>query len=637
MVTEGVADFLSRVPPFQFLSPPERTALVPNLSLEYFPKGKRILGAAGPAGDALYVIEKGGVKLAVSTADGEEVVLDVRGEGEVFGLLSTLGGDFARLDVTALEDTLCYTLPSAQVQELLRGNREVADYLLHMAVARYIDRSLDEIRARTRLAGDGERLLYSLHVGEVLAKPLIVCGAKASIRQAARIMSEAAATYVVVLDEEGCAAGIITDRDLTQKVVAHGLPVDTPAPQVMSGPVIAIETSESLFQALLLMLGHNIHHLLVTRDGDPVGMLTNHDLLLLQGRSPLSLARHVERQETPAQLAEAHRQVNSLIPLLLQEGARAGHITRVIAEINDRTIAKVLHLAEEALGPPPLPYSWVVLGSEGRREQTFKTDQDNGLIYADPAGDEHARAAAGYFQAFAGWVGNALATLGYPPCPGGYMATTPRWCQPLRIWETYFSVWIGEPDRRRVLDALIFFDMRLAGGDAALFESLAQHFRHLLADASRFKSILAYLSIMHRPPRGFLRTFIVERSGEHKNELDLKLFGTGPIVNAARLLALDAGVQATNTLDRLAALEALGYRDRALLHDLAESWDFLMLLRLQRQLAQIEDQAPTGNYINPTMLTNLQRSLLKEAFQASARAQAQIEADFKSGIWAHLG
>jgi CBS domain-containing protein len=316
----------------------------------------------------------------------------------------------------------------------------------------------------------------------------------------------------------------------------------------------------------------------------------------------------------------------------MREGAKASHITRVIAEMNDRLMSRILQLGEEKLGPAPEPYCWITLGSEGRCEQTFKTDQDNGLILSTANAE-----AAGYFERLAEFARDALERCGYPRCPGGYMASNPFWRQSLEGWKGYFAEWIGGAKARSVEDALIFFDMRAVAGDASLFERLAAHNRELLKTGTFFKSVLAHISLELKPPLGFFRTFVVERTGEHKKQLDLKMCGTGPIVNAARLLALDAGIRHTNTVDRLRAVQSAQGEDSGLIGQLEEAFEFLTMLRLECQLREARAERPVGNYIDPETLTNLQRALLKEAFQTVARAQALIESRFRSAVWLQLG
>jgi CBS domain-containing protein len=205
------------------------------------------------------------------------------------------------------------------------------------------------------------------------------------------------------------------------------------------------------------------------------------------------------------------------------------------------------------------------------------------------------------------------------------------------VWQNYFSAWINEADLHSVEDALIFFDLRPVAGDFSLFESLLTHNRELLKQAGLFKSVLGRITIDRKPPLGFFRTFVVERSGEHKEELDIKTFGTCPIVNAARLFAIDAGIESTNTVDRLSALESLSYLDETLRRDLLESFEFLTLLRLERQLQQSRAGQPLSNYVRPDTLTHLQRSLIKEAFQTVTRVQSVIDERFRTAVWTQLG
>jgi len=636
VVSETVIEFLKNVPPFQFLPESELSRLVSSIALEYFPKDTTIISAGHRASDVLYIVHKGVVELTLRTKVGKELVFDFRSEGEIFGLLSLMGRDTARLDVTAKEDALCYSIPGTVIQELASRYPEFSEYLVRVSITRYIDRSLQELKDQANLMGSTERLLYSVGVEDVISAPAVVCTAETSIREAARLVATSHATCLAVVGADGRAIGIVTSRDFTYRVVAKAFPLDLPVTKIMSTPVVSVESTARLFQALLSMISKDIQHVLVTEEGMPKAVLSSHDLILLQGKSPLSVSRHIERQKSVEGLAEAQKKIIELIPLLLREGARVSHITRVVAEINDRLMAKILEFAEAELGPPPVPYCWVVLGSEGRREQTFKTDQDNAIIYADP--DEGvAKQAQEYFTRFAEYVQKALESCGYEPCTGDYMASNPRWRRPLSSWKNCFREWITEADRRSVEDALIFFDMRPIGGEFWLFESLSTFFRGALVEASFFKSIFAFVTINRKPPLGFFRTFVVERSGEHKQELDIKTFGTAPIVEAARLLALDAGIEATNTVDRLTTAPPLPYFDDALRGELLEAFELLTRLRLEHQLQQLRAGQPLNNYVNPGNLTQLQRSLLKEAFRTIARAQSAISDRFRTAVWTQMG
>jgi CBS domain-containing protein len=635
-VTEAVVAFLEKIPPFQFLPVNELRSVAKRTSLEYFPKDSVIIAAGRRASESLYVVQKGAVKLGIRTHVGKELVLDMRSEGEVFGLLSLMGRDVARLDVIAVEDTFCYSIDAEDVQDLISRHSDISDYLLRTSLTRYMDRSLNELRTQVNLMGSSEQLLYSLSVADVVRHAAVVCSASTTIREAAQLASSGDTGCIFVVSEDGPAMGAVTDRDLAKKVVVGNVSADQPVTSIMSTPVISVEGSERIFQALLAMLGRDIHHILVTEEGLPKGVLTSHDLMLLQGKSPLSLARHIEQQQTLDDLANAQKRIGDLLPLLMREGARASHITRVVAELNDRVTAKILKLAEKELAAPHVPYCWVVMGSEGRREQTFKTDQDNALIYANPQDEERSNV-SDYFAALADFGANALDRCGYPRCPGGYMASNPRYRMSLSAWQQTFDSWISEAEYHATEDATILFDMRPVAGDFSLYEQLWSHVTERLKAASFFKSILGSIAISRRPPLGFFRTFVVERGGEHKEEMDIKSLGTGPIVDAARVFALDAGVNQTNTVDRLTALQAAGYLEGAMLTDMQEAFEFLTLLRLENQLQQAREGLPLNNYVSPRKLTHLQKGLLREAFQTVARAQSVLDDRFRTAVWAQRG
>jgi len=325
IVTDSVVTFLEKIPPFQFLPVAEIRALARHMTLEYFPKDTVILSAGHRASEALYIVQKGGVKLALRTQVGKELILDMRSEGEIFGVLSLMNRDITRLDATALEDTLCYSIPAEDVHSLIEHHHEVGDYLFRTSVTRYMDRSLNELRAQTSLMGNSEQLLYSLSVCDVVGNQPIVCDEKTTIRDAAQVLAEAGASALFVAGADKRAIGIATDNDFTQKVVARQIALDLPVTAIMRTPVISVESRHLVFQALLAMLTHDIHHLLITEEGIPKRVLTSHDLLLLHCKSPLSLARHLGQQKNLDDLARAQKQIGDLLPLLMREGARASH------------------------------------------------------------------------------------------------------------------------------------------------------------------------------------------------------------------------------------------------------------------------------------------------------------------------
>lgn len=631
MIIEEVAGFLKSVPPFQFLDESVLENVATNLSMEFFPKNTVILTQDGPPSDSLRVIKKGGVKVSMRSDEGEEIVIDYRGEGDSFGFLSLLGKDRQRTTITAVEDTICYLLGKDKVISLLESNPAFTEYFLQSHFTKYIHKTYSEMRSKSLLYGGTDRLLFTTPVGELATKEVVTGAKDMTIQESAEKMSQHGISSLVVVEADGAPVGIVTDRDLREKVVAKGRSVLDPVSRIMSVSLIRSEARDYCFEALLKMIRYNIHHLLVVDAGKLKGVVTNHDLMMLQGTSPVSIAREIESQSTVEGLVPASNKINGMIALLLKEGAKASNITRIITEVNDRLVRKIIEMAEKKLGVAPVPYCWIVYGSEGRKEQTFKTDQDNALIYDDPESEEEAREVEKYFSAFADFVINGLIKCGFPKCPGDYMASNIKWRQPLRVWKDYFSQWISTPTPEAMLASVILFDFRPVHGDFSLAERLREHLMQSLRHKDMFLKFMSNLAVSMRPPLGFFKTFVVEKSGEHKNEFNLKFTCIAPLINIVRLLSLEKNLAETSTLERIDALRDLHTIVREHGDELEHAFEFITLLRIHHQFDRIEAGMEPDNFINPDNLSNLQKRTLKESCQIISKVQDMIFRNYNPG------
>jgi CBS domain-containing protein len=627
IVEEKATNFLRKVPPFQFLSEERLRRVAASTEIHFFPKGSVIARRSGPPSPYLYVIEKGAVKKSLTTQAGEEVVVEVAGEGDLVGVLSTLEGDVGRLDDVAIEDTICYAIPRPVVEELLASEPAFTRYFVHFSIRHFLDISLDTIRRGMSLAEINHQLPLLEKAGDLAHGPIITCPHTASVQQAARIMTSNKVSSVVIVDDEGLAVGIVTDWDLREKVVAAGVDVGQPVATIMSRPLITVSADESVADAVRVMIARNIHHLVVVEDGRPVGMITDHDLIVRQGTSALFIAKSVEHQTDVRGLKEVLGQMQQLLPFLLYRGVRAAQLGRIAAEINDRIMMRLMGILQGELGPPPVPFCWLVLGSEGRREQTIKTDQDNALVYADPE-ESRADSCRDYFLRLGQRMVSALVEIGFPPCPGRYTADNPQWVLPMSEWKQQFHRWVAIPEPEVVLHSLIFFDFRGVTGDLALAQELRRYITNLMSRSRPFLVHMANLSTSQSPPIGFLGQFIVERSGEHKNQLDLKHRGSSTIVNLVRLFALQHAVEETNTFDRIDALKAMGKIQPELADDLSQALDFILNIRFRHQWQDLREGRPPSNFIDPSTLSSLERSLLKEAFKVVGRVQTVVRQEF---------
>jgi CBS domain-containing protein len=342
----------------------------------------------------------------------------------------------------------------------------------------------------------------------------------------------------------------------------------------------------------------------------------------------VALARQITRATTLGALGDLCGRVTALVRRLVDEGGTAYDIGQIVTELNDRVVLRVLGLVGGALEEageeaPPVPYGWLVFGSEARREQTLRTDQDNGLVYADPPAPLGERTAA-YYARFAGDVIRALVGLGFPPCDGGFMASTPRWCQPLSVWEGYFRQWIGGAAPDRVLAASIFFDVRPLGGATELAGRLRQVIRVEVPRHRGFLELLARDVVDRRVPLTLLGGIAVRRRGPQRGTVDIKGAGVMQVVGAARVDALALGAEETNTVDRLRVAAAGGIYADAELREVTDAFQHLTRLRLIHQLDQITRGATPDNAVDPGALTHTEALLFRDALRTVTRVQASL-------------
>ena len=416
-------------------------------------------------------------------------------------------------------------------------------------------------------------------------------------------------------------AGIVTDRDLRTRVLAAGVDPGVGVVDVMTAEPVTGTVDALAFEVLLEMVGRHIHHLpIVDATGRPVGIVTTTDLLRLEHANPVYLAGDIAKQPDIAGITRVAARLPHVVQALVEQDASADDIGRVVTAVGDTVERRVIALAEADLGPAPVPYCWVTLGSRGRLEQALAADQDNAMILDDSVLPDHAR----WFEALAVTVVEGLEACGYPRCPGGVMATNPRWRQPLARWRQEFSTWLHQPVPDALLGASIFFDMRPVHGDATLHARLQQH---VLAASPRSKVFLAHLAKQatgNEPPLGFFRGLVLEKAGDHKDTLDIKRGGIGPVVELARAHALSVGSPAVNTRARIEAARAAGILGDERADDLRDAFEFISYVRLRHQAAQVRQGKPTDNFVAPGEPVELDKRHLREAFAIVRAAQSAL-------------
>lgn len=357
-----------------------------------------------------------------------------------------------------------------------------------------------------------------------------------------------------------------------------------------------------------------------------MGIVSAQDLLATQSSSPVFLLREIGMAETMEEIVSLHRRMPDLVRNLISGGAMAKNVNRVITTVTDAILQKVIAFTIAELGQPPARFAFMIMGSEGRSEQTLKTDQDNAIVYEDK--EDIDGKIRNYFLAFGERCCNMLDEAGYAFCTGGVMAKNPKWCQPLSTWKGYFHDWIRAPGPEELLHASIFFDFGFGYGDPELILSLRRFLFDSLEGWSGFFRHLSENALHFRPPIGFFRNFVVESKGAHQNAFDIKGAMTC-IVDWTRIYALKNRIEDTNTLKRLHQLRIIKVLTAKDCEELEAAYSFLMQQRFARQVtAVLDEKGEPDNYINPKKLTRIEQTMLKEIFVRIEKFQTRLELDF---------
>ena len=503
---------------------------------------------------------------------------------------------------------------------------------------RYYDGIMEDISEDRRAESERENLIAQLQTSLLfLNEPVrnslskaVTCPTDMSIREAAALMTRSDFSAVVVMAAEGEVVGVVTDHDLRERVVARGQDPSRPVREIMSAPVVFVADWVPVYEAFVVMREHNTRHLVV-KDGNDrvVGIVRDSELVRLDRYSAILLTREIQRASSIEELTRSRARLATLVGALVSSGALPRNISRTITAVSDTIVERIIELVVEEMGAPPARFAFVALGSEGREEQTLSSDQDNVLIYEDPP-EAEARAAADYFLGLGRKVCEALDRTGCPYCKGDTMASNPEWNQPLSGWKRTFTRWITEPDSEQLLRFSIHFDFRRVYGEATLTSDLRRHIHVVLGNQPAFFLHLARNTLRYKAPIGRFGQIITGASGADPDTLDLKA-ATLPIVNFARLYALQNRIEETNTVERINQLHA-----RHVLHDdtyreLCGAYQCLLQLRYKHQMLALREGRAAGNSVNLKSLTQIEVGMLEQALSQFAVIQKKVGFDFMGG------
>ena len=598
--------FLATVHPYDSLAPDELGRVADAFEEIDAPAGTALYHA-GETLRGLYLIVSG--RIEVTDENGAPVSLLAARNS--FGERGLLRGGVAVTTARATEDTRLLMLPRGEF------HRQVE---VSPAFARFFDRG----RAVAAAAPKAE--LATQRIGDLMARSPVTVRPTTGVQAAAALMRDTRVSCLAVTEGPDSPngdrlVGIVTVRDMTNKALAGGLSPKAPVSEIMTPNPLTLPPTALGSDLLNLMLERGIGHVPVTEGERVVGILTQTDLTRFQAVSASAMVRDIARARSARDMAEVTARLPQLLAQLVGAGNRHEVTTRLITDIADACTRRLLALAEAQLGTPPVAYLWLACGSQGRQEQTGVSDQDNCLILED-AYDPAAHGA--YYEALARFVCDGLDTCGYFHCPGDMMATNPRWRQPLATWRKYFDGWIATPDPEAQMLASVMFDLRPIGGASHLFEGLQVETLEAAGRNSIFVGHMVANSLKHTPPLGLFRGFATVRSGEHKNQLDLKMNGVVPVVDLGRLYALKGALREVNTRARLEAALVAGVISGTGGRDLIDAYDLIAATRLTHQAEEVRAGAAPDNFMPPSDLSDLERSHLRDAFVVIRTMQSAV-------------
>ena len=561
--------------------------LADRLTLAYYARSALIQRGDGAPADRLYILKQGQVR---GRASGEPAADLVLGTGECFPVDALIGGRAAVHEYAAESDVFCWELPKADFHALVQRSQAFHAFCTNH-LADLLERAHRAQRAlSSEVLADEAGMLAPLR--SVLGRPAVWCAPDAPVRDVLQTMRTQRIGSMVVATAEGVPLGILTTVDVLDKIAAPQASVDAPVSVLMTPSPVTLEEDATLADAAIVMARRGIRHVVVTRDGKLTGVVSERDLFALQRVSLQRTAERVQIAGSAAELVDAAADIRALLRNLLARGVASEQVTGIASALNDALTHRLIGLVSSAHAVQG-HWCWMALGSEGRMEQTFVTDQDNALVFADAEKDR--------LLAFADDVNRALDAAGYPLCKGDIMARNPRWCLSAEQWRSVFDDWIRKPEPEALLNASIFFDFRPLAGEARLSGALRES---VLGQAKANRGFLRALTenaLSSRPALGLLHDFSADT-------LDLKASGARPFVDAARVLALAEGIAETSTARRLRA------RQEA---KAADAFHFIQGLRLRH-----------GNLLAVASLSTIERRVLKEAFREGVLLQQRIGMDF---------
>ncbi|WP_298506673.1 DUF294 nucleotidyltransferase-like domain-containing protein [uncultured Maribacter sp.] len=624
-ISERVADFLKNFPPFNLLIKKELQSLSQEVVIVYQEKNSTIFNEDTTPHTIFYIVHKGAVALRKTT---NNEIIDICDEGDIFGLRPLMANENYKLEAKAHEETILYGIPLDAFKPYAKKNEAVSTFLMESFASNtrnpyskshkgklYGNETVDTINPEVKLL-DLQPVKYS--------KKIISCSEDTPVKKVAQIMTKNRIGSILILKDD-LPIGIVTDKDLRNKIITGKHPITSTASAIMSSPVITYPKNLTVTQAQMAMMKSSISHLCLTQDGTvntkAVGILSKHDVMVSLGDNPAVLVKAIKRTTKYKQIKPIRKSIMHLLQGYLDENIPMGLISKIISELNDACIKQVITISLKKMKvPPPTEFAWMAIGSQGRGEQMLHTDQDNFLVFNDVPESDLPKVTK-YFLKLAKHVTKGLHTIGYEYCPAEMMASNPKWCLSLQEWKNMISHWIINPGPDEILMSSIFFDYSISYGNRDLVNTLSDHIFDTTKKYPLFLLHLANGALQNPSPSGFFRSFLVEQDGQHKDFFDLKSRALMPLVDAARVLILSHSVKSiSNTWERYEKLAEIEPNNSEIY--LACSYATKALLKFRTKQGLLHHDS--GRFIALDKLSKEEKIKLKRTFKTVKEIQELI-------------
>nr|WP_314896784.1 DUF294 nucleotidyltransferase-like domain-containing protein [uncultured Flavobacterium sp.] len=630
-IAEHIADFLKEYPPFNHLTFQELSEIATSIRVVNLEKHKILFQINDVLHDSFYVVASGVINLSV-IADAEETLLNKCNAGDIFGLRPFFAKNNYMMTAKAREESIVYAIPIATFRPFVANNSEVLNFLL------------ESFAVNTRNPKDKENLIGKLISDNVFYSdqqsemqyfqslsynnsPLKTT-ITAIVKDVAQLMTETLKNNVVVC-ENNIPLGIITDTDMRSKIATGRYPVTVSVDKIMSSPVITVVENISLAEAQLLMLKYNVTHLCVTQDGtdksDVKGIISEHDLIVAQANNPGVLIKEIKRSQIPKELKQIRERLTDLIQTSISKNIPLSHVFNIASEINLAIIKRSVELSILDLGSPPARFTWLSIGSQGRKEQLLLTDQDSILIFEDVTPDKY-RDVKDYFLKLGKRTTATLEKIGYELCPNGHMGSNMLWCKSLTDWTKQYDSWMNTPGENSNDLSSIFFDYEITFGEQRIEDAIGNVVFKNAKNNTLFFDFLGNDALRKNSPLTFFKNFNVEEEGPNKDKFDIKTRALMPLIDGARLFTMSHGIRGiNNTLQRFKQLAISDPKYAEIYLNCAEA--FLTLSKFRTLEGLKNDNS--GQFINLNELSKIDKEKLKNALAPMKELEELIKSKFQ--------